>query len=299
MATTGKTTGPSTRSVRTRARARGKDAAPLRASARAAEGAAAEDPAVAGGSPANGASPRGTARPSTRKASRTKPAGRAAARSAKSGTGGKASAAAEGRKPAKSRAKADGAKGTSRARTGTRTGTRAGTRTGAARASRSAAKAPAAPPAPKEAEAPPAAVAPPAPTPELPEGYAPNGDEEYMGPLQTEYFRRKLTDWRQALFDESEQTLESMRDQQREVSDDAERASRETEMSFELRTRDRYRKLIRKINEALDRIEDGSYGFCEETGDPIGLGRLEARPIATLSVEAQERREMLERQYRP
>ena len=120
-----------------------------------------------------------------------------------------------------------------------------------------------------------------------------------MGPLQTEYFRRKLTDWRQALLDESEQTLESMRDQQREVSDEAERASRETEMSFELRTRDRYRKLIRKINEALDRIEDGSYGFCEETGDPIGLGRLEARPIATLSVEAQERREMLERQYRP
>lgn len=120
-----------------------------------------------------------------------------------------------------------------------------------------------------------------------------------MGPLQTEYFRRKLLDWRQALLDESEQTLESMRDQQREVGDEAERASRETEMSFELRTRDRYRKLIRKINEALTRIEDGSYGFCEETGDPIGLGRLEARPIATLSVEAQERREMIERQYRP
>ena len=120
-----------------------------------------------------------------------------------------------------------------------------------------------------------------------------------MGPMQTEYFRRKLLDWRQALLDESEQTLESMRDQQREVSDEAERASRETEMSFELRTRDRYRKLIRKINEALVRIDDGSYGFCEETGDPIGLGRLEARPIATLSVEAQERREMLERQYRP
>ena len=135
--------------------------------------------------------------------------------------------------------------------------------------------------------------------PELPEGYVPNGAEEYMGAMQTEYFRRKLVDWRQALLDESEQTLESMRDQQREVSDDAERASRETEMSFELRTRDRYRKLIHKINEALARIEDGTYGFCEETGDPIGLGRLEARPIATLSVEAQERREMLERQYRP
>ena len=147
-------------------------------------------------------------------------------------------------------------------------------------------------------KAPPAAPAPAAP-PELPDGYVPNGEEEYMGPMQAEYFRRKLIDWRQALLDESEQTLESMRDQQREVSDEAERASRETEMSFELRTRDRYRKLIRKINEALIRIEDGSYGFCEETGDPIGLGRLEARPIATLSVEAQERREMLERQYRP
>ena len=147
-------------------------------------------------------------------------------------------------------------------------------------------------------KAPAAAPAPAAP-PELPDGYVPNGDEEYMGPMQAEYFRRKLIDWRQALLDESEQTLESMRDQQREVSDEAERASRETEMSFELRTRDRYRKLIRKINEALIRIEDGSYGFCEETGDPIGLGRLEARPIATLSVEAQERREMLERQYRP
>ena len=293
MATTGKTTGPSTRNARARARARGKDAAPLRASARPAEEASAEDSAAVGEPPANGSSPRGTARPSTRKASRTKPAGRAAAtRSAKSGAGRKKPAAAGGKPPAK--AKAAGAKGTSKARTGTRTG--------AARASGSAAKAPAASRAPKEAEAPPAAIAPapaPAPTPELPEGYVPNGDEEYMGPLQTEYFRRKLIDWRQALFDESEQTLESMRDQQREVSDDAERASRETEMSFELRTRDRYRKLIRKINEALDRIEDGSYGFCEETGDPIGLGRLEARPIATLSVEAQERREMLERQYRP
>lgn len=139
----------------------------------------------------------------------------------------------------------------------------------------------------------------PAGTPKLPEGYAPTPDEEYMGPMQLEYFRNKLLDWRQALFDESEQTLESMREQPREVSDEAERASRETEMNFELRARDRYRKLIHKINQALSRIEDGSYGYCEETGDPIGLGRLEARPIATLSVEAQERREKLERQYRP
>ena len=172
---------------------------------------------------------------------------------------------------------------------------------GKARATKAAKKKPAPRKAPRKADksTPAASAATPPSPPELPEGYTPNGDEEYMGPLQTEYFRRKLTDWRQALLDESEQTLESMRDQQREVSDEAERASRETEMSFELRTRDRYRKLIRKINEALNRIEDGSYGFCEETGDPIGLGRLEARPIATLSVEAQERREMLERQYRP
>lgn len=120
-----------------------------------------------------------------------------------------------------------------------------------------------------------------------------------MGAMQREYFRRKLLVRRQEVVDESQQTLDAMRDQHNEVSDEAERASRETEMNFELRTRDRYRKLIRKINEALERIEDGTYGFCEETGDPIGLGRLEARPIATLSVEAQERRERLERQYRP
>jgi DnaK suppressor protein len=118
-----------------------------------------------------------------------------------------------------------------------------------------------------------------------------------MNAKQLEYFRLKLLDWRQSLLEESQQTLDSMRDPQRDVSDEAERASRETEISFELRTRDRYRKLLRKIDQAINRIEDGSYGYCEETGEPIGLQRLEARPIATLSIEAQERRELLERQY--
>ncbi len=131
----------------------------------------------------------------------------------------------------------------------------------------------------------------------LPKGYKPTAREKYMGTKQLEYFRRKLNEWRESLVEESQQTLEHMRDAQQEGGDDAERASRETEISFELRTRDRYRKLLRKIDEALERIDDGSYGFCEETGDPIGIGRLEARPIATLSVEAQERREKLERQY--
>lgn len=131
----------------------------------------------------------------------------------------------------------------------------------------------------------------------LPKGYKPGPREKYMGPKQLEYFRVKLTEWRDSLVEESQQTLDQMRDSQNEGGDDAERASRETEINFELRTRDRYRKLLKKIAEALERIEDGSYGFCEETGEPIGIGRLEARPIATLSVEAQERREKLERQY--
>ena len=99
------------------------------------------------------------------------------------------------------------------------------------------------------------------------------------------------------LLEESQQTIDQMREAARDVSDEAERASRETETSFELRTRDRYRKLLNKIDQALKRIDDESYGFCDETGEPIGLERLEARPIATLSIEAQERREQLERQY--
>lgn len=131
----------------------------------------------------------------------------------------------------------------------------------------------------------------------LPKGYKPAAREKYMNPKQVEYFRQKLTNWRESLVLESQQTLDHMRAAQQEGGDDAERASRETEMNFELRTRDRYRKLLKKIGEALSRIEEGEFGFCEETGDPIGIGRLEARPIATMSVEAQERREKLERQY--
>lgn len=131
----------------------------------------------------------------------------------------------------------------------------------------------------------------------LAKGYKPSKREKYMNPKQLEYFRQKLLVWRQSLLDESQQTIDQMRDAARDVSDEAERASRETEISFELRTRDRYRKLLAKIDQALKRIDDESYGFCDETGEPIGLDRLEARPIATLSIEAQERREQLERQY--
>ena len=133
--------------------------------------------------------------------------------------------------------------------------------------------------------------------PKLTKGYKPTKREKYMNPKQLEYFRQKLLDWRQSLLEESQQTIDQMRDAARDVSDEAERASRETEISFELRTRDRYRKLLNKIDQALRRIDDESYGYCDETGEPIGLERLEARPIATLSIEAQERREQLERQY--
>ncbi len=128
-------------------------------------------------------------------------------------------------------------------------------------------------------------------------GYKPTKREKYMNSKQLEYFRTKLVDWRQELLDESQQTIDHMREAARDVSDEAERASRETEISFELRTRDRYRKLLNKIEQALKRVDDETYGYCDETGEPIGLDRLEARPIATLSIEAQERREQLERQY--
>ena len=131
----------------------------------------------------------------------------------------------------------------------------------------------------------------------LPKGYKPTKRESYMNAKQLEYFRLKLLDWRQSLLEESQETIDNMREAARDVSDEAERASRETEITFELRTRDRYRKLLRKIDQALERIEEGTYGYCEETGDPIGIERLEARPIATLSIEAQERRERMEQQY--
>jgi DnaK suppressor protein len=132
----------------------------------------------------------------------------------------------------------------------------------------------------------------------LPSGYRPGANEEYMGPNHLAYFRQKLLNWRHELIQESQETLEHLRTETRDVGDEAERASRESDNILELRTRDRYRKLLGKIDQALKRIEDGSYGYCEETGEEIGLGRLEARPIATLTVDAQERREMLQRQFR-
>ncbi len=131
---------------------------------------------------------------------------------------------------------------------------------------------------------------------ELPKGYQPSGKEEYMSPRQLAYFRQKLKNWRDQLVEESRQTMENLRDEVRDVGDDAERATRETENSLELRTRDRYRKLISKIEKALRKIEEGRYGYCEETDEEIGLERLEARPIATLSLDAQERREHLQKQ---
>lgn len=131
---------------------------------------------------------------------------------------------------------------------------------------------------------------------ELPARYKPKASEEYMGPRQLAYFRNKLRDWREQLVEESRQTIDNLRDEVRDVGDDAERATRETENSLELRTRDRYRKLISKIDKALRRIEEGEYGFCEETDEEIGVERLEARPIATLSLDAQERREHLRKQ---
>lgn len=131
---------------------------------------------------------------------------------------------------------------------------------------------------------------------DLPDGYKPSQKEEYMSPRQLQYFRNKLSTWRVDLVEESRQTIESLRDEVRDVGDEAERATRETENSLELRTRDRYRKLIAKIDKALKRIEEGRYGFCEETDEEIGIDRLEARPIATLSLDAQERWEHRQKQ---
>ncbi|MFT8720418.1 RNA polymerase-binding protein DksA [Acetobacter sp.] len=129
----------------------------------------------------------------------------------------------------------------------------------------------------------------------LPPDYKPSEDEEFMNPLQTEYFRQKLIKWRADLLKESGGTLASLSEGGIHEADVTDRASVETDRALELRTRDRARKLIGKINQALLRIENGTYGFCEETGDPIGLKRLEARPIATLSIEAQERHERMEK----
>ncbi|MEX2642997.1 MAG: RNA polymerase-binding protein DksA [Acetobacterales bacterium] len=132
----------------------------------------------------------------------------------------------------------------------------------------------------------------------LPPDYRPSDREDFMNPMQREYFRRKLLGWRDELVRESSQTLHHLQQDSSTEADIADRASRETDRSLELRTRDRARKLISKIDQALQRIENGTYGYCEETNEPISLKRLEARPIATLSIEAQERHERMERTYR-
>ena len=132
----------------------------------------------------------------------------------------------------------------------------------------------------------------------IPPDYRPSDDEEFMNPVMKEYFREKLLRWRAELLMESSETLQHLQEGGMSEPDIADRASRETDRSLELRTRDRERKLIAKIDEALQRVEDGTYGYCEDTGEPIGVRRLEARPNATLSVEAQERHERLERTHR-
>src|SRR3569833_1494017 len=128
--------------------------------------------------------------------------------------------------------------------------------------------------------------------------YRPTEKEPFMNERQKEYFRQKLTIWREDILKEAKETLQHLQEENQNHPDLAVRASSETDRSIELRARDRQRKLIAKIDEALGRIEDGTYGYCEETGEPISLRRLEARPIATLSVEAQERHERRERVYR-
>jgi DnaK suppressor protein len=134
--------------------------------------------------------------------------------------------------------------------------------------------------------------------PTLPPDYRPSEDEEFMSPLQLEYFRQKLLRWRAELLAESSGTLQHLKEESLLKPDLTDRASLETERAIELRTRDRERKLISKIVAALGRIEDGSYGYCEESDEPIGIRRLEARPIATLTLEAQERHERMERTHR-
>jgi len=132
----------------------------------------------------------------------------------------------------------------------------------------------------------------------LPPDYRPSEDEPFMNERQQEYFRLKLLTWKEEILRESRETIQNLQTEESQHADLADRASSETERSIELRTRDRQRKLIAKIDAALRRIEDGSYGYCEETGDPISIRRLDARPIATLSIEAQERHERREKVYR-
>ncbi|MBM3576748.1 MAG: RNA polymerase-binding protein DksA [Alphaproteobacteria bacterium] len=133
---------------------------------------------------------------------------------------------------------------------------------------------------------------------DLEETYKPSEDEPFMCDRQREYFRRKLLAWKEDILHESRETLAALQNENENHPDLADRASSETDRAIELRARDRQRKLIAKIDAALTRLEDGSYGYCEETGEPISLKRLDARPIATLSIEAQERHERREKVYR-
>jgi DnaK suppressor protein len=128
--------------------------------------------------------------------------------------------------------------------------------------------------------------------------YVPRADEDFMNERQREFFRRKLKDWKESLLNDSKDTISHLQTETASLPDVADRASAETDKSIELRARDRQRKLISKIDAALRRIDDGSYGYCDETGEPISLGRLMARPVATLSLEAQERHERAERIHR-
>ena len=132
----------------------------------------------------------------------------------------------------------------------------------------------------------------------LPEDYTPAEDEPFMNERQVEYFRRKLINWKNSILDETAVTIESMKGTTRNIPDVSDRASEETDRALESRTRDRERKLISKIESALRRLENGEFGYCEETGDPISLKRLDARPIATFSLEAQERHERREKVHR-
>ncbi len=132
----------------------------------------------------------------------------------------------------------------------------------------------------------------------LPDDYRPAEDEPFMNDRQMEYFRRKLIIWKQELLEQSSETIENLQDSARNVPDLADRASEETDRALELRTRDRQRKLIAKIDSALRRIDNGEYGYCEMTGEPISLKRLDARPIATMTLEAQEKHERREKVHR-
>ena len=131
----------------------------------------------------------------------------------------------------------------------------------------------------------------------LPPDYVPNKNEEYMNEMQLEFFRQKLVEWKKELLIQSSDTLDDLRQGGLNQPDDIDRASLETDKSLDLRTKDRARKLILKIDQAIERIEDGSYGYCEDTGEEIGIDRLIARPIATLCIEAQERHERMEKTY--